>query len=262
MFLGSAISGIDCGIKVLSKINTWVALGLLALAFIVGPHVSILNTFVNGLGQHIQYLIGDTLMINEFGDNTWVMNWRVFYYAWFIAWTPFVGMFIAEISRGRTIREFIFGVVLAPTAFTVTWLSVFGTIALKATGMYSIEALALLASSPETAVFKIFSEYPFSKVISGLIVVLLAIFFITSADSATYSLSVMSSDGDVKPPIYKKVVWALIEASIAYLLLSAGSLKPLQTISIAASLPFLFIMLAMCPALVKELRKEHFLNEK
>jgi len=256
LFLGSAISGIDRGIKVLSRANTWLALALLVLAFIVGPHVSILNTFVNGLGQHLQYLIGDTLMINEFGDNTWVMNWRVFYYAWFIAWTPFVGMFIAEISRGRTIRKFIFGVVMAPTAFTIIWLSVFGTIALKATGTYSLEALAQLVSSPETAVFKIFSDYPLSKVISGLIIVLLAVFFTTSADSATYSLSVMSSDGDVKPPIYKKAVWALIEASIAYLLLSAGSLKPLQTISIAASLPFLFIMLAMCPALVKELRKE------
>ena len=256
LFLGSAVSGIDRGIKVLSRINTWIALALLALAFLVGPHIAILNTFVNGLGQHLQNLIGDTLMINEFGDNTWVMNWRVFYYAWFIAWTPFVGMFIAEISRGRTIREFIFGVVLAPTAFTIIWLSVFGTIALKATGTYSLDALAQMVASPETAVFRIFSEYPLSRAISGLIVVLLAIFFTTSADSATYSLSVMSSDGDVAPPVYKKVVWALIEASIAFLLLRAGSLKPLQTISIAASLPFLFIMLAMCPALVKELRKD------
>ncbi len=256
LFLMSAISGIDKGIKILSKINTWIALTLLFLAFAVGPHISILNTFVNGIGQHIQNLIGDTLMINEFGDNTWVMNWRVFYYAWFIAWTPFVGMFIAEISQGRSIKEFIIGVVVCPTIFTIIWLSVFGTIALKATETYSLKTLAELVASPETAVFKIFSEYPLSRLISGLIIILLAIFFTTSADSATYSLSVMSSDGNVKPPVYKKVVWALIEATIAYLLLSAGSLKPLQTISIAASLPFLFIMLAMCPALVKELKKE------
>lgn len=256
LFLASAISGVDKGIKVLSRINTWIALTLLVLAFAVGPHVSILNTFVNGVGQHIQNLIGDTLMINEFGDNTWVMNWRIFYYAWFIAWTPFVGMFIAEISQGRTIKEFIIGVVVCPTVFTIIWLSVFGTIALKVTNIYSLEALAEVASSPETAVFIIFSEYPLSKVISGLIIILLGIFFTTSADSATYSLSVMSSDGNVKPPIYKKVVWAFIEAAIAYLLLCAGSLKPLQTVSIAASLPFLFIMIAMCPALVIEFRKE------
>ena len=256
IFLASAISGIDRGIKVLSRINTWIALILLALAFIVGPHIPILNTLVNGVGQHFQNLIGDTLMINSFGDNTWVMNWRVFYYAWFIAWTPFVGMFIAEISRGRTIKEFIIGVVIIPTVFTILWLSVFGTIALQATREYSLDALAELVASPETAVFKIFSVYPLSKVISGLIIVLLAIFFTTSADSATYSLSVMTSDGHNHPPIYKKVVWAFIEAAIAYLLLSAGSLKPLQTISIAASLPFLFIMIAMCPALIKEMNKD------
>lgn len=255
-FLASAISGIDKGIKLLSNINAWVALMLLLLAFAVGPKIAILNTLVNGVGQHLQNLIGDTLMINEFGDNTWVMNWRVFYYAWFIAWTPFVGMFIAEISRGRTIKEFIIGVVVCPSIFTIIWLSVFGTIALKATETYSMEVLTQLVASPETAVFRIFSEYPISKVISGLIVCLLAIFFTTSADSATYSLSVMSSNGDTNPPIYKKIVWAFIEAAIAYLLLSAGSLKPLQTISIAASLPFLFIMIAICPALIKELKKE------
>lgn len=184
------------------------------------------------------------------------MNWRVFYYAWFIAWTPFVGMFIARISRGRTIREFIIGTVAAPTIFTIIWLSVFGTIALNVSGDWSLTELANIVASPETAVFIVFEKYPLSKVLSGLVIALLAIFFVTSADSATYSLSMMTSNGNMEPPKYKKVIWAVIEAAIAYLLLSAGSLKPLQTISIASSLPFLFIMIAMCPALVKELRKE------
>lgn len=259
VFLLSAISGIDKGIKILSRINTWITLILLALAFIVGLHIPILNAFVNGVGRHIQNLIGDTLMINSFGDNSWIMNWRIFYYAWFIAWTPFVGMFIAEISRGRTVREFIIGVVIIPTAFTIIWFSVFGTIALSMTKIYSQETLIRFVATPETAVFKIFSKYPLNKIISGLIIALLAIFFVTSADSATYSLSVMTSDGDVHPPIYKKIIWASIEGAIAYLLLTAGSLKPLQTISIAASFPFLFIMVAMCLALVKELRKERII---
>jgi len=229
---------------------------LLALAFIVGPKISMFNTLVNGVGQHIQNFFGDSLMISSFGDNSWIMNWRVFYYAWFIAWTPFVGMFIARISKGRTIREFIIGVVLIPTAFTIIWLSVFGTIALSTTGDWSLEAVKSLIASPETAVFIVFSEYPLSKVISILIICLLAIFFITSADSATYALSMMTSDGDINAPKYKKVVWAIIEATIAYVLLSAGSLKALQTASIAASLPFLFIMIAMVPALMKELKRE------
>lgn len=157
LFFVSAISGIDKGIKILSRVNTWVALALLALAFIVGSHIPILNTFVNGIGQHIQNLISDTLMVNSFGNNSWIMNCRVCYYAWFIAWTPFVGMFIAEISKGRTIKEFIISVVIIPTVFAIIWLSVFGAITLKVAGTYSLDAFAQFVSSPETAVFMIFN---------------------------------------------------------------------------------------------------------
>ena len=256
VFLASALSGLNKGIKILSSVNTYIALILLVVAFVVGPSVPILNTLVSSTGQHIQNFFADVTMISAFGDNTWIMNWRVFYYAWFIAWCPFVGMFIARISRGRTIREFIIGAVIAPTVFTIIWLSVFGTIALNASGTWSMTELVNLVASPETAVFKVFELYPLSKVLSILVICLLTVFFITSADSATYSLSMMTSNGNMEPPKYKKVVWAIIEATIAYLLLSAGSLKPLQTISIAASLPFLFIMIAMCPALIKELKKE------
>ena len=195
-------------------------------------------------------------MISSFGNNSWVMNWRVFYYAWFIAWTPFVGMFIARISKGRTIREFIIGVVLIPTVFTIIWLSVFGTIALSTTSGWNLNDVKELVASPQTAVFIVFANYPLNKVVSVLIISLLAIFFITSADSATYALRIMTSNGDINAPKYKKIVWAIIEATIAYVLLSVGSLKALQTVSIAASLPFLFIMIAMVPALIKQLRKE------
>lgn len=257
VFLASAISGVDKGIKILSNVNTYIAFALLVLAFIVGPKISIFNTLVNGIGQHIQNFFGDSLMISSFGDNSWIMNWRVFYYAWFIAWTPFVGMFIARISRGRTIREFLIGVVLIPTVFTIVWLSVFGTIALSTTGDWSLETVKELVTNPQIAVFIVFSCYPFSRIISILIICLLAIFFITSADSATYALSMMTSDGNINAPKYKKVVWAIIEATIAYVLLSVGSLKALQTISIAASLPFLFIMIVMVPALIKMLRGEN-----
>ena len=256
VFLASAISGVNRGIKILSSVNTWLALALLALAFLVGPKTAILNTLVSSTGQHIQNFFADVTMINAFGDNTWIMDWRVFYYAWFIAWCPFVGMFIARISKGRTIKEFIIGAVIAPTVFTIIWLSVFGTIAMNVSGDWTLSGLAELIASPQTAVFIVFEKYPLSKVMSVLVIALLGIFFVTSADSATYSLSMMTSNGDMEPPKFKKIVWGIIEAAIAYLLLSAGSLKPLQTISIAASLPFLIIMILMCPALVKELRKE------
>lgn len=256
IFLASAISGVNKGIKILSKINTYLAFILLFLGFIIGPTSMIFSNLVNGIGQHLQNFVGDVFMIDPFGDNSWIMNWRVFYFAWFIAWTPFVGMFIARISKGRTIREFIIGVVIVPTVFTIVWLSVFGTIALSISGTWSINELRDIVAQPETAVFIIFSKYPLTKIMSFLVIMLLAIFFITSADSATYSLSLMTSEGNPNPPIYKKVIWAVIEAGLAYVLLSVGSIKPLQTISIAASLPFLFIMMAMCPALLKELKKE------
>lgn len=256
VFLASAISGVNKGIKILSSINTWLAIILLILAFLVGPSIPILNTLVSSTGQHIQNFFSDVTMIGVFGDNTWIMDWRVFYYAWFIAWCPFVGMFIARISKGRTIRQFIIGAVIAPTIFTILWLSVFGTIALNASGNWNLTELANIVASPETAVFIVFEKYPLSKGLSVLVIALLSIFFVTSADSATYSLSVMTSDGDLEPPKYKNVVWGIVVATIAFLLLSVGSLKPLQTISIAASLPFLFIMIAMCPALIKELKKE------
>ena len=165
-------------------------------------------------------------------------------------------MFVARISKGRTIKEFILGVVLVPTLFTIVWLAVFSAIALSTVQGWSLENVQQLIASPETAVFIVFEHYPLSKVISVMIIVLLGVFFITSADSATYSLSVMTSNGSINPPIYKKVVWGVVVAAIAYILLSAGSLKPLQTISIAATLPFLIVMLAMMPALVKELKKE------
>ena len=257
VFLATAISGLNRGIKLFSNINTCIEFTLLILAFLIGPKISMFNTLVNGVGQHIQNFFGDSLMISSFGDNSWIMNWRVFYYAWFIAWTPFVGMFIARISKGRTIREFIIGVVLIPTVFTIIWLSVFGTIALYTTGDWSLEVVRDLIASPQTAVFIVFSEYPLSNVISLLIICLLALFFITSADSATYALSMMTSDGDINAPKYKRVVWAIIEATVAYVLLVAGSLKALQTVSIAASLPFLFIMIAMVPALMKALKQEY-----
>lgn len=253
-FLISAITGVYKGIKLLSNINTYLAIILLIIAFVIGPKITILNNLVNSIGQHIQYFFSDVLMTNAFGDNSWTMNWRIFYYAWFIAWTPFVGMFVARISKGRTIREFIVGVVVIPTIFTIIWLSVFSAIAMTTVSDWSIDAVKELVKSPETAVFIVFNEWPLSRVISILIVVLLGIFFITSADSATYSLSMMTSNGSINPPTYKKVVWGLIEAIIAFTLLSAGSIKPLQTLSIAATLPFLIIILAIIPSLLKDIR--------
>lgn len=251
LFMSSSISGIGKGIKFLSNINSWLAIALLVLGFVVGPTNTILNTLVNGIGEHIQYFLIDSFGINPYGDNSWVMNWRVFYWAWWIAWAPFVGMFIARISKGRTVRQFITAVMIIPALLTFLWFSVFGTLALNASGNWTLEQLMEIAAAPETAVFIVFETYPLSQILSILVVLLLTIFFITSADSATFSLSMLSSNGNLNPPAYKKVVWTIIEATMAFVLLCAGSLKPLQTISIVTALPFLVIMILICFSIYK-----------
>ena len=257
IFISSSISGIGKGIKYLSNINSYLAIALLLLAlFVVGPADKMLITLCDGLGNHLQNFVSDCLSVNPFGNNSWVMNWRVFYWAWWIAWAPFVGMFIARISRGRTIREFIIAVMLVPSLLTFLWFSVFGTLSIEAGSHWSLQELAKIASAPDTAVFKIFSVCPMSTILSLLVVALLAIFFITSADSATFSLGMLTSQGALNPPNWKKVVWGILEASMAFVLLSAGSIKPLQLVSIAAALPFLLIMLLMCISLLKELRSK------
>lgn len=215
-----------------------------------------LNSFVNGIGQHLSNFLSDSLSISAAGDNTWVLNWRVFYWAWWVAWAPFVGMFVARISRGRTVRQFIIAVIAIPALLTFFWFSVFGTLALHVSGNWSLEELLKIAANPETAVFIVFDQYPFAKILSVMVIVLLAIFFITSADSATFSLSMLSSNGSDNPPVYKKVIWAFIVAAMAYILLLSGGLKPLQTISIVAALPFLVIMILMCVSIVKAFRSD------
>lgn len=256
IFLSSSISGIGKGINWLSKINSILAIALLVLGFAVGPVNTILNTLVNTLGAHFQFFLTDSLSIDPYGDNLWIMNWRVFYWAWWVAWAPFVGMFIARISKGRTVREFITAVMIVPSLLTFLWFSVFGTLALNADGGWTIKELSEIAASPETAVFIIFDTYPMAKVLSVLVVALLAIFFITSADSATFSLSMLSSEGTLNPPQYKKIIWGFIEASMAFILLCSGGLKPLQTISIVAALPFLVIMILICFSLVKQFKTD------
>jgi len=254
--VGSAISGIGKGIKYLSNVNAYMAILLLVLAlFVIGPANKMLITLCDSLGNHLQSFASDSLGVNPFGDDSWVMNWRVFYWAWWIAWAPFVGMFIARISRGRTIREFVVAVIVAPSLLTFLWFAVFGTLSIHAGAHWSIEELARIAASPDTAVFKVLNVCPLPTVMSLLIVSLLTIFFITSADSATFSLSMLSSEGALNPPNWKKIVWGVLEALMAFILLCAGSIKPLQLISIAAALPFLVIMLLICVALIVALRE-------
>ena len=258
IYIWSAVSGIDKGIKLISDANLYIALALMAVSVIVGPKIEIINTFVNGMGGYLGNFLKDSFGISPYGDNSWVFAWRIFYWSWWIAWAPFVGVFIARISKGRTVREFIAGVVLAPTIGSLVWFAIFGAMGLNlgATGALSMEAMAEVAATPEVGLFVVMQKYPLGMILSLVSLVLLCTFFITSANSGTFVLSMLTSDGALNPPNSKKVLWGVVQSVLAIGLLIAGGLKPLQVISIAAAFPFILIMLSTCVSLVKVLRQE------
>lgn len=258
LYIGSAVSGIEKGIKVISDTNLYVAIGLMTVCFIVGPKIEILNSFVNGLGQYVGNFIPDALRIDAYGDNGWIGSWRVFYWAWFIAWAPFVGVFIARISKGRTIREFVMGVVLVPALASCIWGAVFGSLGINLgeKGILAVEQLKKIAAAPEVGLFVVLKEYPLGFLLSIVAIISLCAFFITSANSGVYVLSMLTTEGDINPPNNKKILWGIIQSVMAVGLLMAGGLKPLQTISLAAAFPFIFIMFAACASFIKAIGKE------
>lgn len=258
IYIWSAVAGIEKGIKIISDVNLYLAFGILILSFLVGPTLKIINVLTGGLGAYLGTIIQDSLSISAFGDNTWLNGWRIFYWAWWIAWAPFVGTFIARISRGRTIKEFIFGVIVAPAVASFIWFAVFGAAGLNLgmSGAMSMDTLKQVVAAPETAFFVIMGKYKLGMIISFIAVFLLGTFFITSANSATFVLGMLTSDGDLDPSGSKKTIWGIIQALLATGLLLAGGLKSLQTASVAAAFPFIFVMLFACVALWKALKQE------
>ena len=256
LYIWTAVSGIDKGIKLLGDINLILAFGLLLLVFIFGPTLKIMNSFVNGIGQYINGFITDSLHIEAFGDNSWLNSWTIFYWAWWIAWAPFVGTFIARISKGRTIREFIGGVIFAPAIVSIIWFAAFGSMGINLVDTIGIEGLTSAASNPSTALFLVFSHYPLSSILSFIAVLLLSTFFITSANSATFVLGMLTSEGDLNPSKQKQFVWGILQALLATALLLAGGLEALQTASVVAAFPFIFVMLLAIISLMKALKEE------
>jgi len=256
LYIWTAVSGIDKGIKLLGDINLYLAFGILILSFVFGPTLKIVNVFTNGLGQYINSFIADSLHVEAFGDNSWTNGWTIFYWAWWIAWAPFVGTFIARISKGRTIKEFIAGVIFAPAIVSIIWFSVFGAMGLNLSETIGVDGLAAAAGNPSTALFLVFSHYPLGKVLSFIAVLLLGTFFITSANSATFVLGMLSSEGDLNPSAKKQFLWGIVQALFAAALLVSGGLNALQTASVAAAFPFIVVMLLAIVSLMKALKEE------
>lgn len=257
LFMISAQTGLQRGIKYLSNLNMVLALSLLMFLFILGPTQFILDLFASALGTYIHQLPLMSFNLQPVADASWTKNWTLFYWAWWIAWAPFVGTFIARISKGRTVREFVLGVLFAPTLFCAVWFAVFGgtTISLELHQGVPINQ-AVERYGVEVALFTVLEHFPLGTVMSILAILLIGTFFITSADSATFVLGTLTTEGNLNPPNSVKFTWGVVQSFSAAILLWSGGLQGLQTGAIIAAFPFMFIIFFMIIALLKAFRAE------
>ncbi len=255
-YMFSSATGLDKGIRYLSNLNLGLALGLLLFVFIVGPTVFILETFTLGIGDYFANFVSYSFRMQPYKEGTWVREWTIFYWAWAIAWSPFVGAFVARVSRGRTIRQFILGVMVIPPLIACLWIAAFGGTALWLDLNQGTDIAEAVNEDVATALFQLFDNLPLSLLMSILSILLIFTFLITSADSATYILGSMTAYGSLHPPKFAKFVWGFLMAAIAAVLLFSGGLEALQTASLIAALPFTIILLLLIVAIIKLLSKE------
>lgn len=252
----SVVLGLEKGISRLSHFNIWLSVILVSFIFFLGPTGFILQTFGEGLKDYLSNIVYFSYWSEWVAAPDWQATWTIFYWGWWIAWAPFVGMFIARISRGRTVREFIIGGLFAPVLATFIWLSVFGGTALYLETIQGAPIAAAVSANVSTALFKTLAYLPFDQITAALSTLVIVTFFVTSSDSGSLVIDILTAGGDQDPPKNQRIFWAVTEGVIASVLVLAGGLKALQTAAIASGLPFALIMIGMCFALFKELRKE------
>jgi choline/glycine/proline betaine transport protein len=259
--LVSVVTGVDKGIKWLSNINMVVA-GLLALLVLVlGPTIFLLSDFVQQLGSYLQNLVRLSFNTFSFQGNagqSWMSSWTTYYWGWWISWAPFVGVFIARISRGRTVREFIAGVLLVPSIVTFVWFSIMGGSALYREIFGNGGLISQDGSVPtNTALFELLDGLPGGPVLSGIAIVLIVIFFVTSSDSGSFVVDMIATGGDPNPPVWSRAFWGTLEGVIAAVLLVAGGLAALQTMAILVAVPFSIVMVLMVASITRALTQEN-----
>ncbi|MBU8565220.1 BCCT family transporter [Virgibacillus pantothenticus] len=256
MFIASSWSGVGRGIKYLSNANMGLAVVLLLMLFIAGPTLDILNMFTHTLGSYVSDFFDMSLRLAPQDENkrTWINNWTIFYWAWWISWAPFVGIFIARISKGRTVKEFMLGVLAVPSIICFIFFAVFGVSALnlEQNGIAKISEFSL-----ETSTFGVLAEYPLGYVMSIITLFVVAIFFITSADSATFVLGMLSTNGTLNPHNSVKIMWGVMQAALAAIIVYFGGTQGLQNMLIIAALPFSIVILLMAASFYKTVRADH-----
>lgn len=251
--LVSVVAGLDKGVKRLSEINMVMAAMLLLFVLIAGPTLVILATMGNAVVDYLYYLPGLSNWIGR-EDVEFLHGWTTFYWAWWISWSPFVGMFIARVSYGRTVREFITWVLVIPTIIGIVWMSTFGGTALEQ--LFAEGYRGVADSVPELALFKMLEKLPFTGLVSTVSVFLIAIFFVTSADSGSLVMDIITAGGKMDAPVQQRVFWCLLAGIVAIALMLGGGMASLQALTISIGLPFGVVLLIMCVGLVKGLREE------
>lgn len=262
LFVTSAVSGVARGVKLLSVGNLIAAAALAGVVFVLGPTVHIIDTFTNSLGGYASEFVRMSLRLTPFRDSSWVGSWTIFYWAWWLAWSPFVGLAIARVSRGRTIREFVLGVVIAPTLVAFLWFSIFGGAALSLEIFQGAPLADVAAKDSSLALFAMLQQLPLATLTSIIGTLLVVVFFVTSGDSATLVLATMSHGGAENPPHRSKIIWGVLIAGIAAALLLAGGVQAVQTASIVFALPFTAVVVLMAVALVGAIRADWEADQK
>ncbi len=252
----SVVLGVDKGVKVLSEWNMRIAVLLLLLVLVLGPTIFIFKSFVQNTGNYFSSLLEIATWTESYTGKDWQNSWTVFYWGWWIAWSPFVGMFIARISKGRTIQEFILGVLIVPSLVTFFWISAFGSSAIQETLLGNNAIVDAVNEDVAIALFVFLEEYPIAIVLNLVAVLLIAGFFVTSSDSGSLVIDSLTSGGKIDAPVGQRIFWALTEGAVAAVLLVGGGLQALQTASIVTGLPFAFILLFMCYSLYKGLDED------
>lgn len=251
----SVASGLDKGIRMLSETNLALAVVLLLFVLIVGPTVFLLQTFVQNTGTYLSDIVNKTFNLYAYEPTDWIGGWTLFYWGWWIAWSPFVGLFIARISRGRTIREFVTGVLLVPAGFTLFWMTVFGDTAIHMIFVDGVQGLAeVVEADSSLALFAFFEHLPLSGVLSLVAIAMVAVFFVTSADSGALVVDLLASGGQDRTPVWQRIFWSLLMGAVAIALLLADGLTALQTATIASALPLSIILLLSLWGLFKALK--------
>jgi len=257
----SVASGLNKGIKLLSQANLWLAVVLLILVFALGPTANLLKHFVENVGLYMSGIVSKTfnLYAYEPKSSNWLGGWTLLYWGWWISWSPFVGLFIARISRGRTIREFVSGVLLIPAGFTLLWMTAFGNSAIELimSGVGADLATSVKADV-STALFKFFEYFPMTQLLSVIGMLMVVIFFVTSADSGAFVADALASGGIRKTPAKQRVFWSALSGVGAMVLLWAGGLQALQTLTLLSALPFAVVLLIALFGLLKALRIDDF----